>query len=485
MALHRGEDGTALASNALAFRIQPAVRRSGADDPTKHTGEPMTIIEASIPFFFLLIGLKLLVARVRGRRYVRLNDSVADLSLGTLSQLADVFVKVVSVGIYAVVQGQLAIQHFLPVPRWADAAPFVSAHGFPGFSVRLVPLASWVAVFLLVDLAYYWEHRQSHLVNVLWAGHVVHHSSEEYNLTVALRQSSLHGLMTWVFFVPLALAGVPVRMFAACYTINLVYQFWIHTRAVGRLWAPLEWVLNTPSHHRVHHGTNPRYLDRNYAGVLIVWDRLFGTFEPEREEVVYGLTKPLASWNPLWANVHVFAGIARDFARSRTWADRWRVLFGHPGWRPAYLVSADTPRSTTSVQTPKPAAQEKYDPPVARAAVAYAVGQFVVTLLASIRILAVSGTLALHQNLALVFYVALTLNDVGALFEGKRWAFALEAARLATSLGIAAVLGATGGVPLPFAVGGAAYAALSLAMLAWARRFADEPQPAVLTPSIG
>jgi alkylglycerol monooxygenase len=183
--------------------------------------------------------------------------------------------------------------------------------------------------------------------------------------------------------------------------------------------------------------------------------------------------------------VHVFAEIARDFARSRTWADRWRVVFGHPGWRPAYLASADASSSAVSGSTPKPVSQVKFDPPVARPVVAYAVGQFVVTLLASIRILAVSRTLALHQNLALVFYVALALNDVGALFEGKRWAFTLEAARLVTSLAVAAVLGGTGGVPLPFAVGGAAYAAVSLAMLGWARRYADEPEPVVLTPSIG
>jgi hypothetical protein len=290
-----------------------------------------------------------------------------------------------------------------------------------------------------------------------------------------------------VFFVPLALAGIPARMFAACYALNLVYQFWIHTRAVGRLWAPLEWVLNTPSHHRVHHGVNARYLDRNYAGVLIVWDRLFGTFEPEGEEVVYGLTTPLASWNPVWANVHVFAEIGRDFVRARTWADRTRVVFGHPGWRPAYLAAAAASPSASTVSLPKPVAREKFDPPVPRAVAAYALGQFVVTLVASIRILALSRTLPLHQNLALVFYVALTLMNIGALFEGRRWAFSLEAARLATSLGIAAVLGATGGVPLPLAVSGAAYAALSLAMLAWARRYAgaDEQAPTALATGAG
>jgi alkylglycerol monooxygenase len=421
----------------------------------------MKIIEASIPFFFLLIALEIVVSRWRRQGLVRLNDSINDLSLGILSQLSDVFTKVASIGIFALVTRDLAIQRWTSLPAWNAAAPFVRGDGWLGVSVDVRALLSWTAVFLLVDLAYYFMHRYSHVVNILWAGHVVHHSSEEYNLTVALRQSSLHGLLSWIFYIPLALMGVPVAMFAACYALNLVYQFWIHTRAVDRLWAPLEWVLNTPSHHRVHHGVNPRYLDKNYAGVLIIWDRMFGTFEAEGEEVVYGITKPLATWNPLWANVHVFASIGRAAVRARGWRDRLRVVFGRPG---AEAVLGPTPAAAS------PRAElHKFDPEVPRAVTVYATTQFVVVLVASIFILQISKTLALHENIALVFYVAVALTNIGGLFEVQPWVVALEAARLVTMALAAGLLAASGTAPLVPAIGAAAFAGASLLWLVWLR----------------
>jgi len=420
----------------------------------------MKIVEASIPLFFLLIFLELVVSRLRRQRLMRLNDSINDLSLGILSQLTDVFTKVASVGIFALVTQNLSIQRWTPLPSWNDAAPFVRSDGWAGFSVSWGALASWTAVFLLVDLAYYFMHRYSHVVNILWAGHVVHHSSEEYNLTVALRQSSLHGLISWIFYIPLALMGVPVAMFAACYALNLVYQFWIHTRAVDRLWAPIEWVMNTPSHHRVHHGVNARYLDKNYAGVLIIWDRMFGTFEPESEEVVYGITKPLATWNPLWANVHVFASIGQAVVRARSWRERWRVLFGRPG-------SEELVMGPSSAPAREP--EKKFDPEVPPRVSVYATVQFVVVLLASVYILELSRSLALHENIALVFYVALALTNIGGLFEVESWALTLEAARLATLVAAAAGLALTLLAPLAPALAAAAFALGSLLWLAWLR----------------
>src|SRR5690606_2916885 len=158
-------------------------------------------------------------------------------------------------------------------------------------------------------------------------------------------------------YMPLAFAGVPWRMFVACNALNLIYQFWIHTRAVGRL-SPLgEYILNTPSHHRVHHGVNPKYQDKNYAGVFIVFDRWFGTCQVEEEEPVYGITKPLKSWNPLWANVHVFVQIAEDAWRSPRWRDKLRIVFGRPGWRPPELGEVERPREVSAETF------EKYDPP--------------------------------------------------------------------------------------------------------------------------
>lgn len=418
----------------------------------------MDLIQASIPLFFLLIGLELVVARLRKRQVYRLNDSVSDLSLGVMSQLAGIFIAIGTIALYAWVARHFAIQRFLDVPEWISRSPFAPAESGLGFRLDLLALGSWGLVFLLDDLAYYWLHRCSHEVNLLWAGHVVHHSSEEYNLTVALRQSSLHGLMSWVFYLPLALLGVPVLMWVVCHGLNLIYQFWIHTREIGRLPRPLEAVLNTPSHHRVHHGVNPQYQDRNYAGVFIIWDRLFGTFEPEAEEPVYGITKPLASWNPVWANVHVFADILRTARRCRTWPDRWRAVFGHPGWRPAYLGPGERPQPVS------PTTFEKFDPVVPGGLKAYGFAQFAAALVGAIALLNASGSLPATQTLAGGFYLVLTLSNVGGILEGRAWAAISELVRLGVLTAACAVLLAAGrGNP---AVLGAALA-FGLASSAW------------------
>ena len=173
---------------------------------------------------------------------------------------------------------------------------------------------TWVALFFVDDLVYYIFHRVSHESRLFWNFHVVHHSSEHYNLSVAVRQSWFSGILHWMFYAPIMLLGFAPWMFAMMHGFNLIYQFWIHTKLVGKLgW--LEYILNTPSHHRVHHGVNEQYLDKNYAGVLIIWDRLFGSFTPETEEPRYGIIKPLESYNPLWINLH---GWTEMFAAIRT-----------------------------------------------------------------------------------------------------------------------------------------------------------------------
>jgi sterol desaturase/sphingolipid hydroxylase (fatty acid hydroxylase superfamily) len=397
----------------------------------------MDVVRASIPLFFLLIGLELVVARVRRQPLYRLSDSISDLSCGILSQLTGIFLTVAIVAAFAWVGGHWAIQNVLAVPVWSNA-----------------PLA-WAAVFLLDDFAYYWMHRYSHEINLLWAGHVVHHSSEEFNLTVALRQSSLHGLMSWLFYLPLALLGVPVTMWVVCHGLNLIYQFWIHTREVNRL-GPLEWVLNTPSHHRVHHGVNPEYQDRNYAGALIVWDRLFGTFEPEVAEPVYGITKPLASWNPVWANIHVFGEIWRTARAARTWKDRLRAVFGHPGWRPPELGPRVLP-GPVSVQT-----FVKFDPPVPRGLKQYALVQFVAVLLASVALLDGASRLPLGSAPAAVFYLVVSLGNIGGVLEARSWAGVSEVMRLVVLGGVAALLIGTGRGPAALLVPAVGFALLSL-----------------------
>ena len=205
-----------------------------------------------------------------------------------------------------------------------------------------IPIAWWsfALCFVVDDLAYYWIHRAGHRIRWAWAAHIIHHSSQHYNLSTALRQTwtGLFGL-TFLIKLPLFFIGFPLELVAFCGGLNLIYQFWIHTEVVGRLPRWFEAVMNTPSHHRVHHGTNPRYLDRNYAGVFIVWDRMFGTFEAERADDPprYGIVHNLATFNPLWVAVHEWVGIARDLAAARSLKAAWLAVFGPPG-----AVSGDT-----------------------------------------------------------------------------------------------------------------------------------------------
>lgn len=419
----------------------------------------MDVIEASIPLFFLLIAIEVAVAKATHRPYYRVNDSIADLSLGILSQLSGIFLTLLTYAVFAWVSGTLSIQRFLPFPAWPDGAPFASQAAFPWFAVSWPDLASWAVVFLLVDLCYYWLHRLSHEVNILWAGHVVHHSSEEYNLTVALRQSSLHGLFSWLFYMPLALAGVPWEMFVVSHGFNLIYQFWIHTREISRL-GPLEWLMNTPSHHRVHHGVNPKYQDRNYAGVFIVWDRLFGSFTPEEEEPVYGITKPLGTWNPIWANIHVFAEIFRNAKRTRRWRDKLKVVFGPPSWLPADIGPPVVAREVS------PATFHKYDPEVPVQVRRYAFAQFVAALIGAVAVLRFAAALDWFQIGVLAFYLTVTLSNLGSLLELRRWVYSMEFARLATLLVVCAVLLALDRFPPVTVVAVAAFGLVSLAWLA-------------------
>ena len=205
----------------------------------------------------------------------------------------------------------------------------------------------WVAAIGLlfgVDFCFYWFHRIAHEYAAPWATHVVHHQSEEYNLAVALRQSAFEGCFAWVFYLPLAVIGFPPIWYVSMKAINLLYQFWIHTEAIDRL-GPLEWVMNTPSHHRVHHARNPKYLDKNYAGMFIIWDRMFGTFQPEEEQPVYGITKPLQSWNPLWANLAAWVELFEDAWHAPRIARQDQNL--------VHAAGLDSARACPSVRGPK------------------------------------------------------------------------------------------------------------------------------------
>jgi sterol desaturase/sphingolipid hydroxylase (fatty acid hydroxylase superfamily) len=356
-------------------------------------------IALAIPGFFALIALELFVTRQRGERYYRLNDSVNDLSTGVLQQMTTLLLA----GL--IVAGYLALHAHA---RLFDLPP----------GNALV----WVGCFVGVDFLYYWFHRLSHEINFLWAAHVVHHQSEEYNLTVALRQSALQPFFSMVFYWPLAILGFPPVVFLACVSFNTLYQFWIHTRVIGRL-GPLEHVLMTPSHHRVHHGRNPIYIDRNHGGTFIVWDKLFGTFEPESEEVVYGITKPLASWNPIWANLHYWVEMAGSARATRRWKDKLLVFLEPPGWLPADLGGFQ-PAPPVAPGTPK------YDPRVDRSTAAYATVQFVEVLGLALVFIAGADTLPGATLGTIALGVTWGMVTLGGLFDGARWAGRAEWLRL-------------------------------------------------------
>lgn len=218
---------------------------------------------------------------------------------------------------------------------------------------------SWLVLLFAEDLTYYWFHRLHHEVRVLWAAHIVHHSSERFNLSTALRQPLLTPFTGPIFWAPLALVGFPPVMILTAQAWSLLYQFWIHTEAVDRL-GPLEWVMNTPSHHRVHHGANVEYLDRNHAGIFILWDRFFGTYEREQERVVYGLTKNLHTFNLAKVGFHDVAAMLRDVQRAPTLRAKLAYIFAAPGWshdgssQTASQLRALFGRSSSVIHTDRP-----------------------------------------------------------------------------------------------------------------------------------
>jgi sterol desaturase/sphingolipid hydroxylase (fatty acid hydroxylase superfamily) len=275
------------------------------------------ILIFAIPWFIGMLFLELAVTRagvMQERRmrgevlgYDRL-DTRTSLLMGTGSMVVNGIWRIVEIaGLSAV----------------AALSPLDLGHGW----------VAWVVAMVGIDFMYYWDHRAGHEVRLLWAAHVVHHSSQRYNLSTALRQTWT-GEYTFLFFIPVVAVGVPVEIALAAWSLNLLYQFWIHTEAIGKLWRWFEFVFNTPSHHRVHHGAQSQYLDRNYGGVLIVWDRLFRTFEPEGERVVYGLTKNITTYNPLKVATHELFAIARDVRSTRSWRARLGYVFRGPGWSP-------------------------------------------------------------------------------------------------------------------------------------------------------
>ena len=322
----------------------------------------VNLIVLSIPIFFALIGLEVAWDQLKGRGLYRLGDSLANIGCGIMDQSTGLFSKVLVVAAYT------AMFHLTDTWR--------------SWELQATPTV-WVATFVLSDLAYYWAHRLSHEVNILWIGHVVHHQSEDYNLAVALRQSVLQKvLLMWVYW-PLALAGFPPEIFLTCMAVNLLYQFWIHTELIDTL-GPLEWVMNTPSHHRVHHGRNPEYIDRNHAGVFIVWDRMFGTFQKELVKPTYGITRPTETFNPVHAQWKPVVDLWNDLKRIPNWRDKLRFLFATPGWYPDSLGGPQAPPAISGQE-------KKYDPRPSKAVAALLIARWLLLLVVAIIMLKITS----------------------------------------------------------------------------------------------
>jgi len=412
----------------------------------------MDLILLAVPFFFVLIAVELVADRVRGQRNFTLADSINSLSTGVLSTSTGLLTKGVGLLTYALAWEHLALLR-LPQGAWWV----------------------WLLAFVLYDFCYYWLHRLGHERNVLWAAHSVHHQSEEYNLTTALRQTSSGFIFSWVFYLPLALIGVPPLVFITVASLNLLYQFWVHTRHVPKLgW--LEGVLITPSNHRVHHAQNPVYLDRNYGGVFIFWDRLFGTFKEEdpAEPVVFGVTTPLASWNPLWANLQFYAQLWDDARRAERFWDKLRIWFMPTGWRPAD-VAARYPQAKQNL-----ALFRKFEIALGRAQQVYVVLQFAVYVALGSYLMDAAERVPTAALVLGWSVMALGLFTLGAALEDRPWAGRLELARLLSNtpaLYMAGALGLWAVTPLAWFLL-VFYSVLSLCGLALCRRLALRAQRA-------
>lgn len=352
---------------------------------------PSQIIVLATPVFFVLIAVEYAIGLKRQRNTYRLDDAISSIGLGMLSQISAVFTRLLRVGIYTAVYSAVAI--------WPDH-PFWTTW------------AGWLTALVFYDFCYYWLHRAGHESALFWAAHVVHHQSQDYNLSTALRQTSSGALVGWVFYLPMAVAGVPPLVFGVVALVDLLYQFWVHTQQVGKLGWFDRWFCS-PSNHRVHHAVNDHYLDRNYGGILIVWDRLFGSFKEEDETCVYGTRKPLNSWDPLWANGEVYWGLLKDSWHTRRWADKLRVWFKPPGWRPADVAA----------RFPSPAFDighvQRYAPPMSRGVQAFAAAQFALLLAGVAGFLWFTDGWPLPRSAVVFAVLVVALWAIGAVMQGR------------------------------------------------------------------
>lgn len=350
----------------------------------------------AIPFFFLTIGIELWVGYRRRKKYYDFSDAITNLNIGIGQQSIGLVITMLLLWLYDLVYKNTALVH-LPENN------------------ALV----WIGTLIVFDCIYYWAHRWGHEWNVMWGAHIVHHQSKEYNLSVALRQSWFHSLLSFWMFLPLAVAGVPTPVLAAVSGFVTLFQYWIHTKAIRKMPRWFEFIFNTPSHHRVHHATNPQYLDKNYAAVFIFWDRLFGTFEPEVEEPKYGITAPYTSLEPVHANFHFYSEIMEGARREKSWWRKLTIFFRGPQYLGQLIKDY-------YASQPAAAPQE----PVSLSMRIYVLIQFIALSGGLVKYILEFHNLSLFYQAACFALILLTIQSCAYILENRSRLFPLEILRL-------------------------------------------------------
>ena len=364
----------------------------------------------AIPLFIVLITLEYLFLRFQGNTLHRYNDSVASISMGLCLLISDALLKAYTFAAF--------------VYLWQH-------HRLFDFEIQ-EPI-TWLIFFVALDLCYYGFHRVAHEINVLWGAHVGHHQSEEYNLTTALRQSAFQYGFSWVFYLPLAILGCPPSVFLVLFILLKVYQFWLHTQVIQRI-PMIEGIFSTPSSHRVHHAKNPIYIDRNYGGTLVIWDRLFGTWQPEliNQPCHYGTTRPLDTLNPIKANFQHWLMLGKDSVHTSLWRNKIGLWFQPTGWRPEDCRDNGARHST--LQKTGTTEREKYDPQVSTRIKIYCGLSFACIVIVSAMFIFMAPSLrgvTLAMGSMIIVYGLVVVND---FMEGHKRLALMELVRVPLTL---------------------------------------------------
>ena len=361
-------------------------------------------ISTATPYFLVMTLLEYILCVFLKVRTARISDGFSSVSAGVIQQMPKLF----------------ATSLTIPVYLWVH-------ENYRLFPFQLDNPVTWYMSFLLMDFGYYAFHRISHEVNIAWGAHQVHHSSEDYNLTTALRQSVFQYIFSSSLYIPLALF-LPPSHYLIHQQLNTLFQFWIHTECIDTL-GPLEYFLNTPSHHRVHHGRNAYCIDKNYAGVLIIWDRMFGTFEAERktDPVVYGLVTPIASWNPFWIQICIYAQLFSRLYKIKGLKNKLFVLLKGPGWTEGSPRLGDL-STLPDIHAPQP----RYDTGVSNSVSIYGLIHFLLLVGIFDSIVKIRREITAVYLSAGIFFVLFSLLCLGFIFENRKEAISFEVTRLIT-----------------------------------------------------